>query len=419
MYELQRNGLWGGGLIIIESSELIARYNECLVDMGLSETKLEVFRIDCMGWSPEIAEEKDDQYYLSHGIANQMAIIVTPDQYKKPVYVPFHSFDLTLIRQWFKSHKAQIIELTKTTGIWLHIDQKIDQYHDPDDVLLIDNITVRAYTPSGLMRQAEIQKKLVRQFMEGPRDSSKMSDVLMSIPPLLQKSVEEVGSVTYRQMVIKDMSFSLPCSFFVRAFGGLFILRSADCEREVIITREDAMHDIGVTSSMDKKILRSLERFGLISYETERWINRLYRLEVIRDSFLMDVLEEQYPDLNFAELSEVLQKEVLMRTNVQKALPEEYELLDRVIMKIRSGRLPKRLSAKIKPFLAHPLKSLDRATREVVWYILALVCDGRSIVRLYRYDKDSFIERYRSWNVPRQTWVIDCVKKYHIQKRAA
>lgn len=311
MYELQTNGLLGDGLIMIESSELVRRYNACLVDMGLDETKLEVFRIDSMGWSPEIAEEKKNQYYLSHGIANQLAIIITPEQRDHPIYVPFNSFDLAMMEQWFNAHKSQIVELTKTTGIWLHIDQQIDQYHHPDDVLLIDNIVIEAHTPSKLIQMAGEQKTLVRQFMESPRDTSRMSDILITVPKQLRDSVDAVGDVARRQMVIEDMPYSMPCSFYARAFNGLFILRSVECEREMIITREDAMRDIGVTSSVDKKILRALERFALISYETERWTDRLYRLEVIRDSFLMDVLDQLDPTLEFAKLSEVQQKKCL------------------------------------------------------------------------------------------------------------
>jgi len=34
--------------------------------MGLSRTELSEFNIDMIGWSPEISEEKEDIYYLTH-----------------------------------------------------------------------------------------------------------------------------------------------------------------------------------------------------------------------------------------------------------------------------------------------------------------------------------------------------------------
>ena len=59
MNELERTGLFGKGLITIESPELVRRYNACLEDMGLPATKLKKFSIDAVGWSPEIAAEQD------------------------------------------------------------------------------------------------------------------------------------------------------------------------------------------------------------------------------------------------------------------------------------------------------------------------------------------------------------------------
>ena len=60
------------------------RYNECLTDIGIEPTKLKKFHIDGWGWSPEVAKEKDDRFYLSHGIANPFAIIVSPEQKRLP-----------------------------------------------------------------------------------------------------------------------------------------------------------------------------------------------------------------------------------------------------------------------------------------------------------------------------------------------
>lgn len=413
MEELHKLGLWGDGLILIDTDELINRYNDCLLDMGLEITSMKRFHVDCVGWSPEIAEEKGDIYYLSHGEANQMAIIIMPEQRKKPLYVPFHSFDLALMKQWFATHKSQIVELTKTTGIWLYIDQHIQQYHEPSDMLMIDNITVRANTPSKLITKAAKQKNLIRQFMEPPQDTSKMSEMLMAVPQQLVVSLEEVGNVANRQMVIEDMMYSVPCSFYTKAFDGQFIVRSNDCEAEKIIPKDHAMQDIGVTQSMDKKILRQLERFGLISYEMERWTDKLDRLKIIRDSFLMDVLAELEPDFDYSGISTVKKAQLINRPDILEALPKEYNQLDRLITKLQKGQIPKKLPKEVKPFFAHPLKSLDRASREVIWFILCLVCDGRSVVRLYRYDKDEFIGQYKTWSGVRRSWAVQCIQRYN------
>ena len=92
MEKLKAAGLFGGALVSVSGS-LITRYNGCLAMLGVTPTKLERFTIDGMGWSPEVAEEKGENYYLNIGEANSNAIIITPEQKDKPVHMPFHSFD--------------------------------------------------------------------------------------------------------------------------------------------------------------------------------------------------------------------------------------------------------------------------------------------------------------------------------------
>jgi hypothetical protein len=132
----------------------------------------------------------------------------------------------------------------------------------------------------------------------------------------------------------------------------------------------------------------------------------------------MDVLDKLEPELDFPSLSEVKKKSVLNRRDVKELLPQEYKLLDVFIHQLEKGRMPKKVSPFIEPFLAHPLATLDKSVKEVVWYILSMVCDGRDVVRFYRYDKDAFYAKFEKiWKNPRQTFAIDCINKYH-ERRA-
>ncbi len=418
MDALEKEGLSGNGLICINTPELVKRYNDCLVDAGIEPTHLTEFCIDCAGWSPEIAQEKDDRYYLFLGEANPVAVIVTPQQRYSPIYVPFHTFDWELMKQWFDTHKSQIAELTKSTGIWLNLDQGIDEYYSVEDLLLVDNIRVVATTPQRLMVAAQQQKDLVRQFLSESKSVQAQIDALYTLPDQLLASVQAIGDVRHKPMVIDDMSFSVPRSFYTQAFGGMFVLRSPDEKKESLFSREQATQDAGVTGKMDQSILQKLKCMGLIGYDVERWLNELFRLEIIRDSFLMDVASDIDPDLDYAVFmnkknGKAQRKAFLTRKEVRDKLPEEYKLLDRLITRLRHNDVPRKISAKIKPYLAHPLPHIDASIAEVVWYLLALVCDGRSIVRLYRYDKEAFMAQYATWAKPRQTWAIAQVKKHY------
>ena len=79
-------------LVEVSSPALVKRYNAALESLGLKPTKLSSFHLDGRGWSPEIANEQTNDY-LSHGPANALAIILSPDQRDKPLYAPSTSFD--------------------------------------------------------------------------------------------------------------------------------------------------------------------------------------------------------------------------------------------------------------------------------------------------------------------------------------
>ena len=144
MKRLIDNGLFGAGLILLKTPEMIARYNATLRSLGLEPTALKQFSIDGAGWSPEIAHEQGDNFYLSHGVANQLAIIATPDQENMPIHFPFTSYDRRLMQAYFASFRQEIADLTGSTFIFLDIDQEMVEFESPHDLLLIDNVVIRS-----------------------------------------------------------------------------------------------------------------------------------------------------------------------------------------------------------------------------------------------------------------------------------
>ena len=141
MDKLKAAGLYGGGLVPVSGS-LARRYNDCLAMLGVTATTLPSFSLDAMGWSPEIALEKKDNFYLSSGEANSNAIIISPEQRHKPAHMPNHSFDRDLMEAVFTAFAKAIKDITKDAALCVHIDQKIDTFYDPFDLLRYDKITV-------------------------------------------------------------------------------------------------------------------------------------------------------------------------------------------------------------------------------------------------------------------------------------
>ena len=115
MEKLKEAGLYGGALVPL-SGAVAKRYNKCLAMLGVSPTSLNRFSVDAMGWSPEIAEEKKDNYYLNIGEANANAIIISPSQKDMPVHMPSHSFDRDLMNAVFRSLRKTYSRYHKRFG---------------------------------------------------------------------------------------------------------------------------------------------------------------------------------------------------------------------------------------------------------------------------------------------------------------
>ena len=133
MNKLKAANLYRNELIPI-SGKLVERYNKCLKKLGFKETALNTFSIDGMGWSPEISEEKKENYYLCNGESNPHAIVISPLQHKKPVYMPVHDFDRDMMNLVFKTHGQKINDITRDSAICIDFDQNIDAFYEPLDV---------------------------------------------------------------------------------------------------------------------------------------------------------------------------------------------------------------------------------------------------------------------------------------------
>jgi hypothetical protein len=166
MNKLKEANLYQSELIPV-NGKLVDRYNKCLKTLGFKETELSSFSIDGIGWSPEIAEEKQDVQYLNHGDANPHGIIISPLQRGKPVYLPFHSFDREMMRQIFRVHGQKISDITRDSAICIDFDQDIDVYYHPLDILKYDNIHISFRLIDDLNRVQQEQLQLVDKFIRG------------------------------------------------------------------------------------------------------------------------------------------------------------------------------------------------------------------------------------------------------------
>ena len=405
MDKLIKAGLFGRGLVRIDRPVLVDRYNACLRFMGLTPTSLVTFQIDKMGWSPEIAAEQKNDYYLSHGEANPLAIILTPDQAKAPIYFPMHSFDGRLMDQWFGLHKIQIADLTRDTGICLDIDQEVDLYGIPTDLLMVSEVIVRASTPDDLMARADAQQHLVRRSLTDPR-----AHLDVDLIKALEVTAECEGDLRLRHLIIRDMQYTDVLDFYSRKFGGSFVLRSKN-KSPLIFVRDTNWVAKNNVFAADADALSILIEHGYVDTDIAWWQEHLYHFKVVAESFLLDVVDVAEPTLDFADLKDIRKRQIISKYGDK--LPIYLELV-RLRESLKQGVIPDRVSDEARVHLFHPSDTLAPSAREVIWQLLTYIQGGRFVPLMYRHQKTAFVEAFTTkWRVPRSSWAIARVREYY------
>lgn len=230
MEKLKETGLFGGELVSLTGA-LARRYNESLAMMGIPPTALTNFSIDAMGWSPEIASEKKNNYYLNIGDANVNAIIISPDQENKPVYMPAHSFDRNLMNAVFVAYGKEIRDITKDAALCLHLDQKIDSFYESFDLLRYDTITVNFRLLNKLDVKQSEQLSLIRKF------NSENNFMDRELHNKIIESAQTYGDLRDRKLSLEPLSVKVK-SFYTKSFSGVFILR--DFIKDIMIFESEA-----------------------------------------------------------------------------------------------------------------------------------------------------------------------------------
>ncbi len=120
---LRDNELIYGRLLPIEEKHLIERYNKALKAFGLKPTKLKSFEIDRTGFSPQIAEDLGDPFYLDPNEVNRRFIVLTPAQIDLPVVHTAFSNTSQLVYEFMSKNQRAIDALTIKDVIYGEIEE--------------------------------------------------------------------------------------------------------------------------------------------------------------------------------------------------------------------------------------------------------------------------------------------------------
>ncbi|MDP3770009.1 MAG: DUF6638 family protein [Candidatus Sungbacteria bacterium] len=414
---LEDHHLYGAGLVRIDTPVMVARYNEALISLGIDPTETTSFSIDGMGWSPEVAAEKGTNLYLSHGLANHMAIILSADQEKKPLYAPFNSYDRRLITAYFSRHAQTVIDITVTTPITLEFDIGLTCVDDPFDLLLVDAVVVRA-SAGYLMEAVGEQKELIRRFREEPLAwaDSALRDAVIA-------SGMAYNDLRYRQVKIPDFFFEDLRSFFTQMFGGMYVFRCGDITAEqnfLVVENREMYEEKGgpehahVYGIHEQELVTRLFQEGLIEINLEWYRSNPDTLESRKNHIAIAALYEKNPSLDYLGMTPAQRRRSLIA--LKASLPNIYGELERFTKQLSQRKItsPDILSPELQIHLMRPQEALAASLTDVVWNLICKLQAIPDMLQLYRSDKNEFFRQYRTWPEGKQAWAVQSVLKHYV-----
>lgn len=408
MDKLKQANLYRSELIPI-SGKLVERYNKCLLKLGFTETKLEKFSIDGIGWSPEIAVEKGERFYLNNGEANTHAIIITPKQKGLPVYNPFHSFDVELMKEVFKKHEKTINDITRDSAICIEFDQKIDVFYEPLDVLRYKDIVIKFHLIDNLDKAKKEQLKLVEVF------NYENNFIDEEIHQQLLISAKKYGDLRERNLNIEEITFTTD-SFYTKAFGGIYLLR--DLATPILIFEkeetykeaiQDTTYDVLMYHISHSEMIEKLVSYNVIEFDLEDETTKKRYSRIQKFVFSTYLKETSHP------IKEILQDGILFKSYLnkidissRKKVMSVERFLDK--QKVSKSLQPKEIiEEEIYIALHKPHSSLQPNHQDLIWSLLIDVVP-KDVLFLYWYDKEQFYEIYKTLENSTQEWIIETVK---------
>ncbi len=408
MNKLIKANLYRSELIPI-NGKLVERYNKCLVKLGFTKTKLTSFSIDGIGWSPEIAAEKDEVFYLNNGEANPHAILITPMQKGLPIYNPFHSFDSELMKLVFRTHQKKIQDITRDSAICIDFDQNIDVFYEPLEVLNYEEVTIKFHLIDNLQKAKQEQLKLIDTFK---KDNNFIDE---NIHHQLLTSAKKYGDLRNRNITLDSIIYTSD-SFYTKAFGGIYLLRNFikpilvfenyEAYKEAI---NDTTYDVLMFHIAQPELIAQLKDHFIIECNLSKEVTTK-RYERIKKFIFGEALQEtQHP------VNEILEDKMLFKSYLNKLDINNRKKVMSVERYLE--KKAKNSDTKIKDFvdeefyfaLHKPHSSLRPNHQDLIWKLLINIAP-KDVLFWYWYDKEDFYENFKTWQDTKKDWVVKTIK---------
>jgi len=426
---LKTEGLIGSRMFRV-AGDLVGNYNRALRKTIEKETSLKIFHIDKRGESPEIEEELGENY-LQCGSANRYMIVISPAQKEAELLHEEFSFDERIFDFLYRQHLPGIETVTRTDGMYGLIDTGINVYNGLEDMLLIRNVNLELFTPSGFVVKA-------RELLNLTKDLRKYPDLLVedesAVPRRMLELVEEVGDL--RGLNIGDFAVQEEVdAFYSRLFGGIYVFRdwghprtkkekepggsakeTLDFPKATVVYNDEAVDR--APQPGPKADFIPLSETGkvidfLLKNEYARFSRELIgsRLSILEDVFLIDRGHD------VAGLSDE-QRRRLFSDEISRADSHEWKKLRALQTDLAKGLEMEKRAAKEEPLVkAMILEPEDENVNHipVVSSLLTKIWPF-DLVRMYRYNRRDLEHLFDRSELITRNYILDVLGKHKKSK---
>ena len=415
---LRDNELIYGRLLPVEEKHLIERYNKALKAFGLKPTKLKTFDIDRTGFSPQIAEELGDPFYLDPNEVNRRFIILTPAQIDLPVVHTAFSNTSQLIYEFMSKNQRAIDALTIKDVIYGEIEDSVSKVESIEDLLSINQVEFRVLSAEDVLGKASELGTLVDRLKQEPdawRDNA-----------MLERMVElaKVTGDIRENALVPDQVIFRHNAFWTSHFGGLYVF--VDRDMTTVISdpaapgfRRSRPWQVSYLSISDAdRVFRFLASTGRIELPRASWIETSGYLEHRAEMTIRALIRRNEPKRDMTKADKVW-LQTWMHSHADLISSEgTFPFLNAAKRELAQyGQLRLEEVAPLYRFLVVRAKP----DHPDAWLTNRLISDfvPDDFVSRYIFNKQGFYRDYEAFDALQRAAVVDTLKTTYLKDKAA
>jgi hypothetical protein len=399
-------------LMLLSTPHLIKRYNRALEQLCGKKTNLDSFHIDCSGFSPEIAEEfNDDDYMDTHGI-NKQFIIVSISQKSLRSFRSHFSSSVEILKQFMLDNYDALLTLSALDVVYGELDNDIYRVDKIDDIINADKIDIKIDTSQGLIEKAKELNNLIEKLNKSENEKWLLEESFLPIVRLAEKT----GNVQHNQ-IIPEITHYEKKYYYSKHFGGVYVFHQLPEGKTTLITMDPKFNPIAlpdkikhIPGSDARSVHHFLHSHGFITdLESSELILQKNSLKEERYLLTMDYMAMKHgqspDDTDFYSMKKFI------NSNLDE-LPKMFHKLYGLVTAI--NREQKHL--KEDDTIFYTCKVSEKAPgSEHVALINHLMTHYTpySYLRMFSFNRELFMERYSVWSSPQKEHVKNYLSQHN------